>query len=70
MQKLGEKLRTLRKQRGLTLRELALELNTNSYSYLGKIETGKRTPSAKMIFKIAKFFGVSTDQLMDDELEL
>jgi len=32
--------------------------------------TGKHNPSAELILKIARYFDVSTDQLMKDELEL
>ena len=69
MQRFGEKLRYLRRQQGLTLRGLAEDIDL-SFSHLGNVESGKRKPSADLIFKIAKFFKVSTDSLMDDELEL
>ena len=69
MNRLGEKLRTLRTQYGLTIRELASELGI-TYGYITQIELDKRTPSAKVILKIADFFEVSADQLMRDDLEV
>lgn len=69
MNRIGEKLRTLRQQRGLTTRELAEHLKI-SYVQISRIETGARKPSADLILELALFFNVSTDQLMRDDLEL
>ncbi len=41
-----------------------------SGSHVGAIERGQKIPNATMILKIADIFGVTTDQLMRDELEL
>lgn len=49
---LGLKLRERRKQEGLTLVELA-ELTGVDTSYLGRIENGKRFPSANILLKLA-----------------
>jgi transcriptional regulator with XRE-family HTH domain len=70
MKRFGEKLRALRKQRGLTMNELAPELGFTSQSYLSEIETGKKKPSIDLIIRIARYFDVSLDQLMLDELDL
>ena len=70
MQRLGEKIRTLRKQQGMTLKQLALALGFTSHSYASEIETGKKKPSTELIIKIADLFNVSVDQLVRDELEL
>ena len=70
MKKFGEKLRVLRKQRGLTLRQLAAILGMKAHSHLSYIETGKNNPTADLILGIADYFNVSLDQLMRDELEL
>jgi len=69
MQKFGEKLCTLRKRQGLSYRKLASELGV-VHSHIAGIEASTHKPSAELVFKIARFFKVSTDQLMDDELEL
>jgi transcriptional regulator with XRE-family HTH domain len=70
MKRFGEKLRALRQQRGLTLRQLASMLEMGAHSHLANIETGKNKPTADLILKIADLFGVTTDQLMRDELEI
>ncbi len=70
MQRLGEKVRTLRKQHKLTVKALALALGFPSHSYVSEIETGKKIPSTEMIIKLADLFGVTVDQLVRDELEV
>jgi transcriptional regulator with XRE-family HTH domain len=70
MQRFGEKLRTLRKQRGMTLQELASELGFATHSYLSKIERGQNMPTSQLILDVSRFFNVSADQLIKDELEL
>jgi len=70
MQRFGEKVRTLRKQRGLSLRVLAADLGLATHSHLDRIESGENKPSADLILKIADYFGVSIDRLMRDELEI
>ena len=70
MQRLGEKLRTLREGRGLSLRQLAVLVGMSSYSHLAEIESGKSKPSVELLVKLADLFEVSTDQLLRDELEL
>ena len=65
----GEKLRTLRIQQGLTLRQLAEILSTSS-GYIADLENGRRQPSLALARKVADFFEVSVDQLARDELEL
>ncbi len=65
----GEKLRTLRTQQGLTLRQLAEILSTSS-GYIADLENGRRQPSLALARKVAVFFEVSVDQLARDELEL
>jgi len=69
MKRLGDKLRTLREQRGLTLRELAEILDVH-YTHLNKIELGRKRPSTEVVLKLSYLFNVTTDQLMKDELEL
>lgn len=70
MKRFGKKLRTLRKQRSLTVRQLATFLEINSHSHIVGLEAGKHNPSAELILRIARYFDVSTDQLMKDELDL
>ena len=70
MQRFGEKLRKLRRRRGLTVRELAEALGYSAHSHISEVETGKREPKVAFILKIADFFQVTTDQLLRDEVEL
>jgi transcriptional regulator with XRE-family HTH domain len=70
MDRFGEKLRTLRKQRGLTVRELAVIFEMKSHSHIADMENGRSKPSVELLVKIADFFEVTTDQLLRDELEI
>ena len=72
MERFGEKLRALRIQRELTVRELAVVLGyaASSHSYISEIETGRRVPKVEFVLKAARFFQVTTDQLVRDDLEM
>ena len=70
MERFGEKLRTLRQRRGLTMRALAKELGFTTHGYLGDLESGRAKPSLELALTIADFFGVSVDLLARDEVEL
>jgi len=72
MQRLGEKMRTLRERRGLTMRGLAIALGypASNSSYISDVEHGKRMPKADFLLKVADFFDVTLDQLARDELEV
>jgi transcriptional regulator with XRE-family HTH domain len=69
MTRFGEKLRTLRNKQGLTLRQLG-EMVGVSFTFLGKLEKGEKTPNVSMVLRLANVFDVSTDQLIRDELEV
>ena len=64
---LGEKIRKLRKEQGLTLDKLA-ELTESSKSYIWELEN-KNPPrqSAEKVAKIADKLGVNIDYLLDTE---
>lgn len=70
MQRFGEKLHTLRQQKGLTLKELTEQLGMSAYSHISKIENGEKKPSLELAFKISRYFGVSLDSLVDDAVDL
>ncbi len=70
IQRFGEKLRTLRIQRGLTLKELAHELGHVAHGYISELETGKKPPTVEIVLSVARLFHVPTDHLLKDELEL
>ncbi len=66
----GEKLRSLRTQRGMTLKELALALGMRAHGYISELEAGKKPPTVEVVLKAARLFGVTTDELLCDEIEL
>ncbi len=66
----GEKLRTLRERRGLSLRQLAAMLDIHAHSFISEIETGKKKPSLELVIKVADLFQVPLEPLARDELEL
>ncbi len=67
MMKLGEKIKTLRKQKNLSQEVLANYLGV-SFQAVSKWENGSTMPDVTMIPAIASFFGVSTDELFDFNL--
>lgn len=60
---LPERLKNLRKERGLSQKELAeeLQLTQRKISYL---ETGQLEPDLATLWKISNFFEVTTDYLL------
>ncbi|PFE56045.1 transcriptional regulator [Bacillus cereus] len=60
---LGERLRSLRKENGLTMKELGQELNL-AESTISGYENGNRKPDYETLDKFANFFKVSTDYLL------
>src|SRR3989337_2117312 len=62
---IGEKLRAVRQQRQISLRELA-EKASISASMLSQIETGKAYPSVRSIYNIAAALAVPVDYFFPD----
>lgn len=60
---MGERLRTARQERGLTLRELAQRLRV-SPSMISQIETGRASPSVSTLYTLANELDVSLDELL------
>ena len=58
----GERLATVRKQKGITQERLA-DLVDLHRTYIGFIEQGKRNPSIGNVSKIAGVLGVTLDKL-------
>jgi transcriptional regulator with XRE-family HTH domain len=58
---IGQRLRRLRHERGLSQRELASR--GVSYAYISRIEAGARRPSVKALRMLARKLGVSADYL-------
>lgn len=63
----GERLRNLREQAKLSLREVATELGIDT-SLLGKIERNERQPTKEQIKLIASFFKVDKHELVKEVL--
>ena len=63
-QEFGARLRELRKQAGLSQRELADKVKIN-FTYLSKIESGVMPPpSEKVILRLAEVLNIDKDELM------
>lgn len=60
---LGQRLRELREEEGLTQKQVAEKLGISSVTYL-HYEKAQREPSLSMLADIAKLFGVSVDYLL------
>jgi len=60
---LGQMLRGRRKDKGLTLTRLS-ELTGVDTAYLGRIETGKRFPSATILQKMAEPLGYGESEIL------
>src|SRR4051794_41235784 len=58
---IGERLKRLRLERGLSQRELSVP--GVSYAYISRIEAGTRQPSVKALRKLAAKLGVSAEDL-------
>lgn len=63
---IGEKLRAIRQQRRISLRELA-EKASISASMLSQVETGKAYPSVRSIYNIAAALGLPVDYFFPDQ---
>ncbi len=63
---LGAKIKELRKEKALTLEQLAEKIGSGK-SYIWEIENkGVKRPSAEKLAAIAKALDVTTDYLIDD----
>ena len=60
---IGQRIRSLRKETGLSQEELANKLNINT-DHLGRLETGKRGMSIDLLTEISKYFAVPTDYIL------
>ncbi len=58
------RLREIRKTKGISQLKLALDLNTNQNT-ISRYETGEREPSILELIKIADYFNVSVDYLLE-----
>lgn len=70
IERFGQKLRMLRCQRHLTLKELATALGYASHGYISELEASKKIPTVEFTVNASRFFDVTTDHLLKDELDL
>ena len=61
----ADNLKQLRKEKGMTQSQFASEFNIATGT-IAMWETGKRTPDTETLKKIARFFNVSLDYLLDN----
>ncbi len=54
----------------MTLKELAAALGHTAHGYISQLECGKKIPTAEFVLNVAQLFGVTTDELLRDDLEL
>ena len=59
---IGEKIKQLRKAKGLTQTELAKKIGFH-FTYISLVETGKQYPSFTLLLCLADFFNISLDEL-------
>ena len=64
MNKLSERLANLRKNKGLTLRELSEELGEVKVATISRYEHGRREPKLDTLLKLADYFDCSVDYLL------
>ena len=62
MKTLGQRIRELREERDVSLRELAKRLGVSA-PFLSDVELGRRNPTDKILLSIAKELGVSVIDL-------
>src|SRR5512140_3565362 len=63
---IGEKIRSVRQEHKLTLRELARKAEVSA-SMLSMIETGKVFPSVRSLYNIAAALSVAVDHFFPDQ---
>lgn len=61
---IGTRIRSLRKQNGLTQVTFANMVNVER-AYLSRIESGERNPSIDMVERIASGFGMTLSEFLD-----
>ena len=60
-----EQFRYYRHIKNVSQRQLSIDLNV-SESHIRNIESGRGNPDVKLLFKLAKYFGVTVEELFPD----
>lgn len=58
------RLKEIRKSKGISQLKMAMDLNTNQNT-ISRYETGKREPGINELIKIADYFNISIDYLLE-----
>lgn len=66
--KLGDKILSLRRQRGLSQEELADKLHVSRQA-VSRWEVGSALPDASNLLQLSRLFGVSADYLLNDDMD-
>lgn len=67
---IGRRLKSIRKERNLTLRALAKISGISSFSYIRNIEEGiVEDPGIKTIIKLSRALEISIDELVKEETD-
>jgi transcriptional regulator with XRE-family HTH domain len=66
---LGEKIKRLRTEKGISQEELGREMGGVHYTHISRYERNQSTPSIEALKKLAKIFGVSADYLLFDDID-
>ena len=69
MEKFKDKIKALRSKRNITQQQLATDLNVSKQA-VSKWEKGHSLPDVASIEMIASYFGVSTDYLLNDSVDV
>lgn len=62
----GEKIKQVRKEKGLQQKAVALEIGLDQSNY-NKIENGRREPTVEVLQKLSVIFGVTVDDLLNPD---
>jgi transcriptional regulator with XRE-family HTH domain len=63
MKTIGQRIRELREEQDLSLREFARRLGNLSAAFISDVELGRRFPSEEVLGKMAQTLGVKVDDL-------
>lgn len=73
LENLGEKLKTIRERLGFTQEEMAEAVGKEGVSRRSRVhewEKGLREPNLSCLLAYARLIGISTDDLLDDDVEI
>lgn len=64
--KFGSRIRYLREQRKMPIRDLAIQMDISEY-HLGNIERNEKLPTVSLAVQLAHYFGIGIDDIADTE---